>query len=797
MLEIVSAIFLCRVAISQIHICTIPDCSVCNGKLAECTTTNPSEIIPLDLPITTTHIELRYYGPTEKLSAPLISRFRNLDIFNLEGNISALENKTFASNPKLSFISISKTQIEFLPDDLFCDDSSIEGLFLPQNKLRRMPGKLLLKSIKYTMFMKLSYNPIEDICPHQLHQEFSNLTKLESLALSGLGNSDICNDLPDDFFSPISHVTWLELAESGFFHGNQRILKVFNGKLSLSLDRVSPYRSCPALAETLFYHLPVSLFQLSVANWQTSKPLDNSCILSHQALRSLGQLPNLLSIDFSYSDGVLGKSLSVSLLSKPSNLYNVYLAYSGLTGVEYGSLNGATRLHDLVLEGNFIGPRAFNSISSHSTPLYNLRSLSLDNCGLSLDQSFVYDGSFLFKDFPELQVISLARNNFYNLPNFSQFNSGRIINEPTNIKTLILSKNLMSSLPAESIKNLCSTMPNLTYLDLSGNRISTISQLCNSLEELYLSSNQLWNNQDKNLAVIQRLKKLVHVDLASNGLKSIPNGTFSDMSLTVLNLRDNAIAHLDDQLFSGSYATLEVLDLSRNRIRLFNTSLISKHRQLGKIYLHGNLISQLSEEFVAFAEDKPKYRHDNCMSYLYNKITCNITVHENPIDCSCGRQYFKKWVITSPYLNQAKELGCETPESQHARKVYAYSESYWDCHAKFPLMIIGAILLCILCTVLIAVPCYRFRWYVSHLRIVWQAMVERAKFVRQEHQYKYDAMICCDESSQSDGEFALELLQKLERGEGDNSEYSDEDIPSHERVNLKPMWQPSIPLILL
>ena len=765
--------------VENTKICSIDECSVCDDGEAICTTTDPSEIIPATLPNNTWAIGIKYYGPPQNISASSLSRFRNLKNFALEGHISAIKNETFASHTNLQYVYITQTNVDELPDDVFGDNSSVIYLNLTRNKLRRMPGKELLQSIQKVRAIDLSYNPIEDIClSQQLNKEFYNLKSLFWISFSGLGNRTSCSELPDNFFSPVSHISQLELTESGFFYGNQDILNVFHNLTELHINHVSPYTECPALAEELFSSLPASLRALRARNWQTSLPFNESCLLTSKGLRSLSQLPNLGWLDFIYNEQAFGKSLPSTLFRRKSSIQQLTLRYCGITDIKDGALDEAKELEFLELTGNSLGPREFKAVSNFSNPLHKLFALSLDNCDLSLDESFVYNGSFLFSNFPNVEELSLAGNNFYNLPHFLQQESRKYdFQRAAKLFSLDLSRNVISVISGDSIDNLCSAMPNLQSLDISKNSISTISHLCVSLTNLDMSNNLLWMNQDNNLAVIQSLRNLQLVDLSNNGLKSIPRGTFSSMALFSLNLRGNSIVHLDDQLFSGSYASLMTLDLSRNRIRQFNVSLISQHKYLRRLYLHDNLITELSKEFVSFADDIVKNRSD---SYLKEQ-RYNITVHENPLDCSCGRLYFQNWVIRSPILYQPKELLCETPESQHAKKVYAYNDSLWDCKMKLPLAIVGAILLCIVCTVLIALPCYRFRWYISHIRVVCQAMVDRLSDIKQDYEYKYDVMICCNQSSEPDTKYAEDLLRVLE-GE-DHSEVEEATTLQHERVS--------------
>ena len=159
--------------------------------------------------------------------------------------------------------------------------------------------------------------------------------------------------------------------------------------------------------------------------------------------------------------------------------------------------------------------------------------------------------------------------------------------------------------------------------------------------------------------------------------------------------------------------------------------------------------------------------------------SATIRVHNNPLDCSCGRLYFQNWVKSCPYLYKPKELECETPKNQHGKFIYDYNDPIWECYVKWPLIIIASVILCAGCSLIVAVPCYRYRWYVSHFRTVCRAMIERAQDIRIQDQYKYDAMICYNQDSQVDKDWAELLLEKLERGldpDNDEDPYRQEQV---------------------
>ena len=597
------------------------------------------------------------------------------------------------------------------------------------------------------------------------------MKSLDYLTLNGLGDSDKCRNLTDKFFAPVSHITQLELSESGFFSGSLQILKVFQNLTTLYVENVEPFRSCPALAAEMFSSLPPSLSWLLLRNWQSSLPLNKSCMLTGENLAALKQSPNLKHIDFTFSEKVFGNVLNAQTLASFAKLERLDFVDTGFAEIEYGALNEARQLWFLDLTGNRIGPRQFEAITDGSEPLRKLTTLKLNNCGLSLNDSFVFDGGFLFYNFPNLQELFMSRNDFHHIPILSSNAQNSFV-----VEKLDLSFNSLTACSGYGMQNICQVMPKLAILDISSNSIAIIADLCSSLKSLNVSNNLLGSNPDLNLAALQQLAQLKELDLSNNELVFIPHNAFKNMRLVKLYLKNNFIYSLDNDLLAASLDTLVLLDLSRNRISNFNVSLISKHKSLRELYLSNNIITHFTEEFTNFTMAIMESIDPNSND-IFSSAT--IRVHNNPLDCSCGRLYFQNWVKSCPYLYKPKELECETPKNQHGKFIYDYNDPIWECYVKWPLIIIASVILCAGCSLIVAVPCYRYRWYVSHFRTVCRAMIERAQDIRIQDQYKYDAMICYNQDSQVDKDWAELLLEKLERGldpDNDEDPYRQEQV---------------------
>ena len=88
-------------------------------------------------------------------------------------------------------------------------------------------------------------------------------------------------------------------------------------------------------------------------------------------------------------------------------------------------------------------------------------------------------------------------------------------------------------------------MPELKYIALSYNELTTIELLCPSLEEVVLVEN-LMDLSQINYKSIKQLQQLRHLNMNRNRITNLPPDNFHLMShLNTLHLIDNQITSLD------------------------------------------------------------------------------------------------------------------------------------------------------------------------------------------------------------------------------------------------------------
>ena len=728
--------------------CEVKDCIRCGPYFAECETNDFNRPIPQELNSSIQTMYINYNGSQNvELNNGLFKKFRNLTTVYLTGNFRTLTNSTFQGLDNLTSVTIYKSSLSRIDSDAFGHNTStVQKLNLTGTQLTRIPVHTF-HSLPNLQTMDLSGNLNMLVCNKDMvsiGKEFKLLPSLSKLVLDRVGANTPCNTTAD-YFEPISHIIDLRLSHTGFFMAGPKILTTLTKLESLSMSAVNPFKGCPRKAKELFTYMPKTLVNLKVHDWKTYDVMNESCTIDEETLLGLKKLPNLRSLEFRYSDKVFGERITKNLFQNFSALEKLDLGWCSFNSIATGAFTGL-KLKELKLNMNQLGSREFWPFGSDSRNLTSeVESLELSHCGIV---AIKYYASFIAKSFPKLNFLDLSNNMLQYLPVFYETSY-----QPPNsgITRFNIARNMIRALSGDAMNQICNLMPNLQILSAYSNHISELSDLCISLTSLSLDHNLIWKNADQNFQAIALLKNLEYLDLDTNNLSYVRPGMFDNMvELRILLLSGNQLKHIDDQTLRYN-RNLAELYLMSNKINMFNVSLLENTKKLKLLFISTNYITTFNRSFVEFMENR-------------NETLTSLKISENPFDCSCGHEYFRDWLYKTKSVHNSVGLECATPENMAQKKVYNYKEPPFECKIKEPLIWTSVVVGLVLMTILIVVPCYRYRWYVSHAVIVLQAVKDRAMDIKHSDECKYDAMICSDNNNEADMKFVRVMLQHLEGG---------------------------------
>ncbi|XP_058465284.1 toll-like receptor Tollo [Malaya genurostris] len=294
--------------------------------------------------------------------------------------------------------------------------------------------------------------------------------------------------------------------------------------------------------------------------------------------------PALLSVLFGTIFGVLGASLSKSLLSQAPDecrwsgyseddltlVCRLRTINSELENTNFSVLHpeNTIRLRLQCNDGLFfqssISPGSFRQLSE-------LRSLSIDYCKIAN----LTDGSF--RGLKELTNLTLRTHNT-DWSSVSLEISPHVFNaEISKLERLDLSQNNMWSLPDGMI---C-PLTRLQYLNLTQNRIRDLS--------VFHFSASLSTRLSKKCG-----GAITILDISHNSIDNLPPAIFSGLGkLTELRLQNNGLNFIADRALEG-LLSLSKLDISLNRLTNLPPELFSEAKHIKEIYLQNNSINVLA-----------------------------------------------------------------------------------------------------------------------------------------------------------------------------------------------------------
>ena len=258
--------------------------------------------------------------------------------------------------------------------------------------------------------------------------------------------------------------------------------------------------------------------------------------------------------------------------------------------------------------------------------------------------------------------------------------------------------------------------PNLNVpinVDLSFNKITSLAFLNDSvvrglrIEKLFLSDNMLGRRMDE--TVFENFHHLERLDLSSNEIKILTGNVFSNQkNLIVLKLAANCLWLIDFEFTHMS--NLTVLDLSNNSLTHLNAETRDRIDALKRI----------SPKFV-------------------------INLQRNPLECSCSNLPFIQWA----YEHKTTFVSFDLHTCVYHDKLVKFSNVEqivrnlnFDCSMNIALKLSTSLLALVIVITGVSVFLYRHRWDVRFFFIKFA--VERNVYIEREtyrRVFEYDAFV--------------------------------------------------------
>ena len=750
-------LFFATVMVSPAKICYAEPlyCSRCDS-VANCTTIT-SDVVPLNLNSSTSFLEITYQGSMTELEPGMFDHLPQLVQLTIDcgQSINAIQPQTFAKLNLLSHLTLYNSLIVDLPSDLFHPANSLQSLSIGNSKLTDIPLQLLPNLSNLTN-LNLEYNDIVHKDCSSIGTQFSQLEQLRFLNLANMTVDESCaNGIWQDFFLPIApNLQSLNLTMANKIWMHPTVFNIFQNLKELDISLAEKFSVCPSLAVDLFMNMPESLETLHMGRWRSEAEILPSCYMNETAIAGLKNLPNLTKLNMRFGDMLFGPKLSASIFSGFTSLQHLDIGWCRFSDIEDFAFDNCSSLKTLSLDGNPLGPRPIR-LCSNST-VCSLHKLELSRATIYSDFDEKYTPNMMLRGTPVLEI-DVRHNLLHKLPTFAD---PRYPEATANLQVILLGHNFLKNLYFslnERLADHCHLLPNLSKLSLTTNRLRDIDGLCTSLTHLDLSSNFLnedWDSVEKQLMILHNIEVL---DLSKNDISNLTAKAFRSMpNLTELYLSGNNLTKLPSDLFQHN-KNLEIIDLELNKLTEFKVSIIENLPKLKRLNLQYNMITYLEPVLTDFIQN--------------SHTIVEFGILSNPLTCSCSQENVQQFIRATEKVPDSTSLTCAGPTRElRGQKVYEYERDTYYCEHRDNLIVAFSVLGGFALTLVFALPCYKYRWYLSHARIVFAAIKRQAGTVKFEHNCVYDAFVLYNNESEVDSSWIVDNLYL------NTEEYSGSDL---------------------
>nr|XP_022292001.1 toll-like receptor 13 [Crassostrea virginica] len=622
-----------------------------------------------------------------------LKQLRKLDVSGVTGKcfLRRLDQRTFENLHQIRFLDLSACNIKHIEEGSFSMMHNLTYLSLSFNKEMGYEG---LQNVTYGLqFTNIEYlhmenirclvGPETELCRHHL-ASLSN-TSLKELNLAG------------------NRLNWMEKGVLKNLPKSLEKITFANNRLSMGFYTFE-YRLLPNLKEVNFSMQlnPPSIFQKLTENCLENpdlfrcpyNPLENNTFYRSTPSITFYVSPKLETVYWESSRlfGTLG-SFGIS----PPNLKRIYMR-NNIWFKWTGPVHGFGNVTELDLSTNF----CYNISTEFFSNCFGLKRLHIGDNNLGKSLSLDYKGD-TFRDLFNLEFVNLSTNGI-------DFLHEKIFSNSPKVKFLILDSNKLFRWEVK-----INHMKNLSILDLSDNRLSTLSlQAMQDLENLFRTGDpelviDLNNNRlscsCRNLDFLRWLRKF------RSHFKNYDNYTcmedFSNLHRSINVLKFECKSYLLWYIIGTISGTLVIsvaisLLIYKNRWKIRYLRYIANKKFHGyqKLASSPGLGDYIYDAYVSYNEDDISFVKHDMVQNLEEGFGLKLAIMHrdmvpcgdhaaNIMDCICQSKHMI-CVVTRGYMEsswQMYELNMARMEGIEARRTLRFVHLILMpdvCTSKYP-----------------------------------------------------------------------------------------------------------------